>query len=58
MKVTISDLIEKLKSCEDQTKEVEYVIVANDGEVIAIKIQEQAKPLKKLIEMFTGKNKN
>ena len=54
MGVKIKDLIEKLQEQQDQEKEVEYLICAKDGEVVAAKIETQAKAMKKVMSMFAG----
>ena len=49
--MNIADLIEKLKK-EDQTKEIECIIVGTDDEAIVIKLENMAKSMMKLLKLM------
>lgn len=47
----VAELVEALKT-KDQNDEVEFVIIRNDGLVMAVSIKEKAKELIKLLKIF------
>lgn len=50
--MTIADLIEKLKT-KDQDTDVQFIIVKTDGELVAAVVSaEQAKPMIKVLKRF------
>lgn len=49
--MTIADLIESLKT-KDQAAEVEFIVVKTDGQILAIKLKEMAKPMQTVLKLF------
>ena len=54
MGVKIKDLIVKLQEQQDHEKEIEYLICDTEGELVAVNVEEQAKAMKKMMNMFAG----
>ena len=54
MGTKIKDLIEILQQ-QDQEKEVEYVVCESDGLIIALRVEKQAKAIKRMIDIFPDK---
>jgi hypothetical protein len=48
--ITIADLVLALQS-KDQTMPVEYLVVSPAGQLVAMNIQHQAKPMVKVLKM-------
>jgi len=49
--MNIAQLIEKLNQ-KDQSAEVEYIICKADGEIIAMKVEKQTKPIINMLKWF------
>lgn len=50
---TVAQLIEILQG-KEQNELVEYVVVKTDGELVTVDVQQQAKPMAKMLKMFGG----
>lgn len=48
---TIADTIEILKT-KDQTQEVQFMVVANDGQIVAMEMRDELVDLQKLFKAF------